>query len=120
MTTAVTWIPRRDVTEDLFVGSTSSAILDMTWEGQALTVLFEDDLTDTQIIECKMLMGARDSDEVSDFVSMFTNRIANRAYLDIVSPTEADLYAQVLSLTQQAITVMSVAMGDLADLEPTP
>lgn len=120
MTTEVTWVPGRAVTDDLFVGSTSSAILDMSWAGGALTVLFEDDLTDTQIIECKMLMQARNPDEVSSFVDMFTNRIANRAYLDLVAPTEAELYAQVLALTQQAITVMSLVMGDLADLEPTP
>jgi hypothetical protein len=120
MTTVVTWVPGRAVTDDLFTGSTSSAILDMSWADGALTVLFEDDLTDTQVIECKLLMQARNSDEVTDLANMFTSRIANRAYIDLAAPTEAELYAQVLALTQQASTVMSLVMGDLADLEPTP
>lgn len=120
MTTAVTWAPGRAVTDDLFVGSTSSAILDMSWADGSLTVLFEDDLTDTQVIECKMLMQARDPDEVSTFATMYASRIDNRTYLDIVSPTETDLYDQVRRLTEQAVAALPLLMGDLADLEPTP
>lgn len=120
MSTAVTWQPRRDITDTTFVGITASVVDSLTWEenGTDLTVVFADELDTLTIIFVKLYMQARDDAEIFYLTEMFHHRNDNDAYAGIVTPTTAEVTAQVHALSQQFTTVMALVMQDLASLEP--
>lgn len=120
MTTTINWIPRRDnIDSDSFSDITTSVVTSLNWETDgSATIVFADDLTDSEVINVKFRMGSKDDAEGTLFGLGLYAIIANLEYTGTGYTDAVNTIPQVMALSDQLNNLWRLVMGPLADLTP--
>lgn len=109
----VTTKPARAVDFDTFADITSVPVVAINWVEGGLEIEFASDLTAAQVLAVKARAESKNTNEETLRTQAHTALQANRDFIAIVTPTNAQVLAQVKALSKQSNGVIRMLLAQL-------
>lgn len=109
----VSGVPQRPVGDGDFADLTSAAVVGMRWVDGWLELEFASDLAPAVVSAIVQRMGSRNANEETLRNQGLQALQNNRDFLAVVTPTQAQVLAQVRALTKQSNGVIRQLLGIL-------